>query len=423
MIAALALALVLAQGPDTVTDIRVQGNVLTTDDAMRALAGVDIGAPFTDDLPARVAERLKATHKFETVEVLKRYGSIEDASKIVLVIIVNEGPVKVDLFSGVDEPGAARAVRVVRRGGFGVLWLPKLDFEDGYGWSYGAQFAKTKVLGENSRLSFPLTWGGTRQAGAELEKNFHAGPVTRLEAGAGIVERTNPFFEQDDTRDRVWLRAERTITPVLRVGASTGWQRVDFRNTSDRFTQAGADVTLDTRLDPFLARNAVYARASIEHLDFRSAPLTASQHAAAANRTELEGRGYVGLIGQNILVVRALRQDSDVPLPEYLQPMLGGTANLRGFSAGSAIGDTLVAGAAELRAPLTSPLSIGKFGVSAFMDIGTIYNKGQRLSDQHFERGVGGGIWFAAAFIRLNLVLAHGIGGTTRVHFGTSVTF
>ena len=98
-------------------------------------------------------------------------------------------------------------------------------------------------------------------------------------------------------------------------------------------------------------------------------------------------------------------------------------SNLRGFKAGTAIGDTLVAGTVEVRVPLTSPLSIGKAGVSAFVDIGTIYDKGQRLGDQTFSRGVGGGVWFAAAFIRLNLVVAHGIGADTHVHFGTTVTF
>jgi outer membrane protein assembly factor BamA len=236
-----------------------------------------------------------------------------------------------------------------------------------------------------------------------------------VEAGAGISSRTNPFFEQDDTRDRAWLRAERALTSQLRLGGTAGWQHVSFMDVTDHFTHAGADVTFDTRLDPMLARNAVYARASIEHLEF--------QRAAAATRTELDGRGYIGLAGQNILVLRALRQDSDVPLPPYLQPMLGGMANLRGFRAGSAAGDTLVAGAMELRAPLTSPLSIGKFGVSAFVDAGAIYDKGQRLSDQHFERGVGGGVWFAATVFRLNLVVAHGIGAGTRVHFGTTLSF
>lgn len=398
----------------TVTDIRVQGNVLTPDEEMQRLTGVAIGAPFTEALPEQVAERLKATRKFESVEVRKRYASLTDDSQIVLVVIVNEGPVRIEGFDDPDAPS-----RVVRRRGLGLLWFPLIDFEDGYGFSYGVQLAKTKVAGPGSRLSFPLTWGGTRQAAAQLEETFTRGPLTRVEVGAGVVSRTNPFFQQDDDRDRLWVLAERAITPQLRVSGTAGWQHVNFLNTflnaSDRFTQAGAAISFDTRLDPFLARNAVNLRASIERLDFL--------HASAATRTELDGSGYIGLVGQNILVVRALRQDSDVPLPPYLQPMLGGMANLRGFKAGSAIGDTLVAGSAEIRAPLTSPLGIAKAGVSAFVDIGTIYTKGQRLADQHFSRGFGGGVWFTAAFFRLNLVVAHGVGAGTRVHFGTSVTF
>jgi hypothetical protein len=413
VIAALALTFLLAQSPAVITDIRVQGNVLTPDAEIQRLTGVEVGARFTDDLPEKIAERLKAAHKFETVQVLKRYASIEDPSKILLVVLVNEGKVKLELFD--DAEGRPRASRVVKSRGFGTLWFPLLDFEDGYGFSYGIQLAKTKVAGANSRLSFPLTWGGTKQAAAELEKTFSHGPLTRVQVGAGVVSRTNPFFEQDDDRQRTWVLAERAITTQLRVDGTAGWQHVDFMHGSDRFTHAGAGVTFDTRLDPFLPRNAVYARASIEHFDF--------QKAAAAARTELDGRGYIGLIGQNVLVLRALRQDSNLPLPAYLQPMLGGMANLRGFRAGSAIGDTLVAGAAEIRAPLTSPLSIGKLGVNAFVDIGAIYAKGQRLGDQHFSRGIGGGLWFSAAFVHVNLLVAHGVGAGTRVHFGTTVTF
>ena len=96
MLAALALTFLLAQRPDVVTDIRVQGNVLTSDEEMRRLTGVEIGTPFTADMPGAVAARLTATHKFESVQVLKRYASIDDASKIVLVVIVNEGPVKIE---------------------------------------------------------------------------------------------------------------------------------------------------------------------------------------------------------------------------------------------------------------------------------------------------------------------------------------
>ena len=87
------------------------------------------------------------------------------------------------------------------------------------------------------------------------------------------------------------------------------------------------------------------------------------------------------------------------------------------------MGDTLVASSVELRLPLTSPLNIGKIGVSAYVDTGTVYNKGQQLSDQTFRNGIGGSLWLSAAFVRANIAVAHGIGSSTRVHVGGSLTF
>src|SRR5436309_1708135 len=80
----------------------------------------------------------------------------------------------------------------------------------------------------------------------------------------------------------------------------------------------------------------------------------------------------------------------------------GSTANLRGFTAGTAVGDTLVAGSLELRIPLTSALSVGKMGVSAFADMGAAYDTGTRLDQQTMRWGLGGSVWFAAAFARVN---------------------
>jgi outer membrane protein assembly factor BamA len=403
---------------ETVAEIRVHGNVLTPDAEVRRLTGIDVGAVFTPDTAAEITRRLEAAHRFESVEVLKRYASIADPTQVLLVVIVDEGRVKIEAFDEADQPP-----RVVRGGGLGLMFLPLLDFEDGYGFTYGAQFARPGVAGAHSRLSFPLTWGGDKRAAAQLEKIFDAsrglfgtrGLLTRVETGVSIGQRTNPYFETDDTRDRVWFRGERTIGRSITAGGTAAWQHVSFGGATDEFAQYGLDIAFDTRLDPMLARNAVYARASVEHLDFATA--------TAVNRTDLEARGYIGLPGQSILVLRAQRQDSDVPLPPYLKALLGGMANLRGFEAGSAIGDTLVAGSVEVRTPLTSPIKIAKFGVNAFVDVGTVYDTGDRLADQAFQQGVGGGIWFSAAFFRTTLVVAHGIGAGTRVHFGTTLSF
>jgi outer membrane protein assembly factor BamA len=241
------------------------------------------------------------------------------------------------------------------------------------------------------------------------------GVLTRIETGFSLSQRTNPYFEQDDTRDRVWFRGERTIGGSLRAGGTAAWQHVSFGGVTEQFGEFGLDVVLDTRLDPMLARNAIYARAAIEHLDFASA--------GSLNRTDLDASGYVGLPGQSILVLRAQREASSDPLPPYLKSLLGGNANLRGFRAGTAIGDTLVAGSVEIRTPLTSPLKVAKLGVNAFFDIATAYDIGARLADQPFKEGYGAGVFLSATILRMTLVVAHGVDNGTRVHFGTTVTF
>ena len=398
-----------AQPRETITAIQIQGNTATSDEEVRRLADVRVGMPLEAQTVDEVAARLRATKRFEAVEVRKRFASIADPSQIVLVIVVDEGPVHIEMTGDPDQP-----TRVVRTRRPNILFLPVLNAEDGYGLTYGARFALADPAGRNSRLSFPLTWGGTKEAAAELDKTFVRGPLDRLVAGGSISRRTNPFFEEHDDRARVWVRGERELIRAVRVGATAGFQRVSFFEARDRFTHAGADVVLDTRLDPFLPRNAVYARAAWDHFNVEP---------GGAARTELDARGYIGLIGQNILAVRALRTDSSRPLPAYLQPLLGGMANLRGFKAGDATGDTLVAASAELMVPLTSPLNVGKIGVSVFADRGTVYDKGERFADQTMREGYGGSVWFTAAFLRLTLAVAHGRGASTRVHVGGSASF
>jgi outer membrane protein assembly factor BamA len=436
MWATILVALLLAppsdvarQQTETIAAIQVQGNTATPDEEVRRLADVRIGTPFDETTVEAVAARLRAARRFERVDVRKRFASIADPSQIMLVIVVDEGPVKIVMTGDPDQP-----TRVVRKRLPNVLILPILGREDGYGITYGARFTlpDPKWMGKRSRVTLPLSWGGTKQAGVNLEKRLEGGVIDRVTAGASISRRTNPAFEQDDDRARVFLRGEREFARVLRLGASTGWQHASFEGVADQFTQVGGDVVVDTRVDPILARNAIYARAEWEHLRFGDGPLAAPSqpggyagYQGSANRTELDGRGYLGLIGQAVLAGRVLRLDSDRPLPPYLLPQLGGLSTLRGFRTGSFVGDTLVAMSAELVLPLTSPIKFGKFGVTAFLDRGTVYNKGERFSDQSLKEGFGGSVWFAAAFFRLNIAVAHGVGDTQsrRLHVGGNVTF
>jgi outer membrane protein assembly factor BamA len=409
--AALVFAALLgAQPAEVVVGVRVHGNAVMSSEEIVRLAALPDDAPADAQTIAGVERRLRESGRFKAVEVLKRFASIDDPTKILLVIVVDEGPVRVEWDADSGKPP-----RTVRRRGPPLMFLPVLDVEDGYGVTYGASFALTDIAGARSRVLLPLTWGGTKRAAAAFEKDFERGPIDRISAGAALSRREHPFFERNDHRVRYWARAERDVVPWLRVGGTLGAERVSFMDRRDRLVQAGADVIVDTRTDPWLARNAVYARAAWDRFGVRGA--------AAVRKRELEAAGYLGLPGQGVLVARMLHASADRALPPYLQPILGGMANLRGFAAGTAVDDTLAAGSLELRVPLTSPLSVGKVGVSAFVDAAAVYDHDARLADQRFHRGVGGSVWFTAAFLRASVAVARGFGGSTRVHFGTNVTF
>ena len=53
-----------------------------------------------------------------------------------------------------------------------------------------------------TRLSVPLSWGGTRRAAVEVDRTFKTGPLTRLSGSFGIAQRENPHYEIDDRRTR-----------------------------------------------------------------------------------------------------------------------------------------------------------------------------------------------------------------------------
>jgi outer membrane protein assembly factor BamA len=71
-------------------------------------------------------------------------------------------------------------------------------------------------------------------------------------------------------------------------------------------------------------------------------------------------------------------------------------------------------------------LILAKLGVKGFVDAGTVYPHGARLSDQVFDRGAGGGVFMTWTVLRMGLDVAWPIGAPTnrpQWHFGLGVTF
>ena len=295
-----------------------------------------------------------------------------------------------------------------------VQWAPILSFEDGYGFTYGARLGVTAGLGSRSRVSIPLTWGGTRQAGLLAQHSFARGPLDRLDAGVSISRRENPLYEVGDTRRTVRLGVDRALASMLRVSAGARVADVSFGALDDTLAGVQAGVVLDTRIDPSFPRNAVFASLLWERLTF-------GQH-APANRVSTDVRGYLGLLGSAVVAVRAQTSTADAQLPPYERALLGGTSSLRGRRLGTTGGDNLIAGSVELRVPLTSPLEAGRFGVKAFVDAGTTWNAGERLADRHVLVGAGGGVYLGVGMFMATLDAARSA-GRTRLHFGLGMAF
>jgi outer membrane protein assembly factor BamA len=405
VVALSAIAPVAAQAQETIAEIRIHGNHTTPDADVLGLSGLKTGDAASDTRLAEAEQALRKSDRFATVDVRKRFRSIEDPSDILVIILVDE---RAGVTSDDLTPGLGTRIRAATQ------WLPILNYADGYGLTYGLRAAFADVAGDDSRLSFPLSWGGERRAGIELERGFND---SRTRAGIAfwVNRRENPHFDLRDSRQQLRVEADHALRNWLRVGASARIANVEFGDTySARHTAGGAHAVLDTRLDPTFPRNAVHTRIGWERIAFES---------GSAGRVSADARGYLGVGGSAVLALRGQIVRSDAPLPQAEQSLLGGTDSLRGYRAGHRAGDSLAAVSAEVRLPLTSPLSAARFGVKGFVDAGTTWASGSSLSDQPFERGIGTGIFIGAAVLTLDLDVAWPEEGKPRVHFGMGVSF
>jgi hypothetical protein len=397
---------------EVIAEIRVHGNAYLRDEEVVKLAGVAVGQPFPAGGVREIEQRLEASGHFETIEIRKRYRSLESSTDVALVLLVHERPgFTAETVS--EHPSPWGWSRVKHR----LMFLPIVGYDDGYGFTYGGRVSTIDLLGAGERLSVPLTWGGTRRAAIEFERTFTSGLLTRVSSTFGISQRENPRFDLDDRRVEWTARAERSIARLVRAGVDTSQGTVRFGQFDDRLWTIGADVALDTRGDPAFPRNAVLLGAGWTGLHVRRLEQPINQYTT-------EARGYLGVIRQAVLAGRVQYSAADRPLPDYERFLLGGAATLRGFRTGTFDGDRMLVSSAELRVPLTSVLRGAKLGVTAFMDAGKVFNVGQSLQDATWHQGVGGGIFLIATIVRINLDVAHGLkDGDTRVHLGSGFSF
>jgi outer membrane protein assembly factor BamA len=396
----------VARAQETIAEIRVHGNHTTPDADVITLSGLSAGADASDTRLREAEQKLKASDRFDTVEVRRLFRSLDDDSDILVMIIVGE---RTGITANDLTPGPLAKIRA------SAQWLPVLNYADGYGLTYGVRVAFADVRGERSLLSVPLTWGGERRAGVVFERAFDRGPISLMRIGGSVNRRINPFFDLADRRLDLRIDADRILASWLRVGGDAAVAHVDFGETyAARHSAIGAHATFDTRIDPSFPRNAVYARLGWQRLTFLNGD---------AGRATADVRGYVGVVKSVVLALRGQVSRADAPLPAPELVLLGGSESLRGYRAGYRAGDSMAAVSAELRVPFTSALSVQRFGVKAFVDAGTAWMSTERLADQTLQRGIGTGIFLGAAVFMLDVDVAWPEDGKPRAHVSMGVKF
>ncbi len=406
---------------EVVREIRIHGNAAVPDAEVLRIAGIAVGAAVDETTLDAIKRRLQDSGHFSTIDIRKRYRSLTDVSDVAIVLVVHEKTAVGATASGEIERPIMK--RITSR----VMFLPILNYTDGYGLTYGARFSTVNLLGAGERLSVPMSWGGTRRIALEAERAFKRGPLTRILGSATLRQHENPgfVFEDDDddsTTDRrteLKARAERSFRRFLFTGVETTRASVDFGDfeTQQQWT-VGADAALDTRGNPNFPSNAIYVGGSWNALHRGGVDAT--------NRYTLDGRGYLRLIRQPVLAGRALYLNADGPLPPHERYLVGGSDTLRGFRTGALNGTRFLVTSAELRVPITSVISGAKLGATVFYDaVNKLRVDGELNDDLGWRRSAGAGLFLIASVVKLNLDVAHGLNGQggTRVHFSSGFSF
>ncbi len=391
---------------EVIAEIRIHGNYRTPDDEVMKLAGIAVGSALDAGSVDAAADRLRRSGRFESVDVRKRYRSLDDASQVAVIIAVAE---RAGVEKGGVMPGPMKRVRNA------LMASPSLEYVDGYGFIAGGRVSFVNVLGQGGHIVAPLTAGSTRQAGLEVDKTLQTGLVTRIHGGYSIVSRENPAYDTRDLRNDFSVEGSRQIGGVLNAALRAGWADVSFGDIDDQVTTYGARVSVDTRVNTAFPRNAIYASVGWEALSPNSG--------ATVNRYTLDGQAYLGLVGSSVLAIRARTDTADRPLPVYERALLGGFGSLRGFKAGAFTGDNVATASVELRVPFHSPLRMGQTGVTVFGDAGAAYEHGVKLADARFEYGVGGGWYLRVPLLQLEVDVAYGFDSGTRAHVTAGLRF
>ena len=205
------------------------------------------------------------------------------------------------------------------------MWLPIVDYADGYGFTYGARVSFVDTLGPRSRISVPAHVGRRTQGRSRSRSHLRARAVQPHRRGVVAQPPREPAFRdrRHAPRSAAARRARRHA-----VAAAGRWRAADQRrvrrhrrNVTSR--RASMSSSTRARIRPFPAMPST-SIAGVEQLRFEG----------GRNVRAMDGgcpRLSSGWSDRSVLALRASSSQASDPLPAYEQALLGGTPTLRGY--------------------------------------------------------------------------------------------
>jgi outer membrane protein assembly factor BamA len=213
------------------------------------------------------------------------------------------------------------------------------------------------------------------------------------------------------------------LLPRLRAGGSAGYLFNNVgRGTDTRYISAEQIYTVPG-IDTQANFNRIGAFVQYDYRDFAAGPRAGGNYIAQFHRytdrtlgqfdfqrLDLEAQQYIPLFNKRrVIALRAKSvttfTEGDRTLPFYMQPMLGGSDDLRGYRPFRFRGDNLLLMNAEYRWEVFSGLDMAVFG-----DAGKVYMQKSQLNLKQLESNVGFGFRFNArnqTFMRIDVGFSH----------------
>ena len=341
---------------------------------------------------AQIEQRLKASGHFETVEIRKRYRSLESTSDVALVLLVHERPgftsETIDerpADVGLDarqEPTDVPADRRLRR----RLWL--------HVWRTG-QHDRSARRGRAALGAADLGRHAPR-GGRSSSARSRSGPLTRVAIDLRHLAAREPALRDRRSARRVdGARRTQLRRPRPRRRRDVA-KHGDVRPDSTIGCGRSARTSRSTRAAiPRFPRNAVLLGAGWTGLHVRQ------PRPSRINRYTTDARGYLGVIRQAVLAGRVQYSTADRTLPPTTSGCCSAArrtcaASAPGRSTAIACSSRQPSCACRSRRCSAAPSS----ALTAFMDAGKTFDVGQSLKDAAWHHGVGGGVFLIATIVR-----------------------